>query len=168
MHHPDVQRVLAPTFLVDHDEVDIERLYERRDELHRVEGQVSYVRRLAQGRIEILCAELERRDRGGDPSDLADLICALPDVLGGGASVPSTRGGEALQPDDSFVAQVDAVVGPGTILNLPDQSVAEIDGQVLALEGFERMVSDTRRRLHERIDVVQCEIARRFKSSPIG
>lgn len=167
MHHPDVQRVLAPAFLVDRDEAELESLYQRREELHHIEGQVSFVRRLAQGRIEILCAELERRDRGGDPTDLAELICKLPDVLGGGVTVPSTRGGDDLSPDESFVAQVDAIVGPEEFLSLPDYDAAELDGQVIALEGFERMVSEARRRLHERIDLVQCEIARRFKAAAV-
>ena len=166
MHHPDVQRVLAATFLADRDEADLDTLYERREELHRVESQVSFVRRLAQGRIEILCAELERRDRGGDPADLADLICHLPDVLGAGDSVPSTRRMEDVEPSDSFVAQLDTVVGPSTFLCLPDMTAAEIDAQVLALEEYERMVSGARRRLHERIDVLQCEIARRFRATP--
>ncbi len=169
MHHPDVQRVLAPAFLVDRDEAELESLYARREELHRVEGQVSYVRRLAQGRIEILCAELERRDRGGDPQDLAELICRIPDVMGGGDTVPSTRGGDELTPDESFVAQIDAVVGPSAFLALPDYSPSEIDGQVVALEGFERQVSDARRLLHEKIDLLQCEIARRFRGAePVG
>ena len=168
MHHPDVQRVLAPSFLVDRDEAELDALYERRDELHRIEGQVSYVRRLAQGRIEILCAELERRDRGGDPDDLAELICKLPDVMGGGHSVPSTRRGEDLEPDESYVAQVDSIVGPSLFLSLPDFDHAELDGQILALEGFEALVSGARRLLHESIDLVQCEIARRFRSMPIG
>lgn len=165
MHHPDVQRVLAPNYLVDSDEVDLDALYERRQELHRVEGQVSLVRRLAQGRIEILCAELERRDRGGDPADLADLIGKLPEVLGGGETLPSTRGVEDVAPADSFVLQLDAVVGPTAFLSMPDSDADEIDAQVMALEEFERMVSQARRRLHERIDIVQCEIARRFRTS---
>ena len=168
MYHPDVQRVLSPAFLVDRDEAELDTLYARREELHEIEGQVSYVRRLAQGRIEILCAELERRECGGDPADLADLVCKLPDVLGSGVTVPSTRGGAELSPDDSYVAQVDSIVGPQTFVSLPDYNPAEIDGQVIALEGFERLVSDTRRRLHERIDLVQCEIARRFRTMPIG
>ena len=166
MHHPAVQRVLSPAFLVDRDEAELDDLYARREELHTIEGQVSYVRRLAQGRIEILCAELERRDRGGDPADLAELICRLPDVLGGCTTVPSTRGGGELVPDDSFVAQIDVVVGPEAFLSIPDHTDAEIDGQIVALEAFERLASDARRRLHERIDLVQCEIARRFKTSP--
>jgi len=165
MYHPDVQRVLAPAFLVDSDEAELEALYTRRDELHRIEGQVSYVRRLAQGRIDILCAELERRERGGDPQDLTELIRRIPDVMGGGETVPSTRGGDALNPDDSFVAQIDAVVGPSTFLALPEYGAAVIDGPVIALEGFERQVSATRRLLHERIDLLQCEIARRFRDA---
>lgn len=168
MFHPDVQRVLAAAYLSDCGDADPDTLYARRQELHDIEGQVSYVRRLAQGRIEILCAELERRERGGDPTDLAALICLLPDVLGGGVTTPSTRGGDELQPDDSFVAHVDVIVGPQIFVALPDHDEAEIDSRVVALEGFERLVSDIRRRLHERIDLVQCEIARRFKSMPIG
>ncbi len=168
MFHPDVQRVLAAAYMSDCGDVELDSLYARRRELHDVEGQVSYVRRLTQGRIEILCAELERRDKGGDPADLAELICQLPDVLGGGVTTPSTRGGDELQPDDSFVAHVDVIVGPQIFLALPDYDEAEIDSRVVALEGFERLVSDTRHQLHERIDLVQCEIARRFKSMPIG
>ena len=43
-----------------------------------IETEVSYVRRLAQARMEILRAEQDRRARGGS---VADLVAALPSIL---------------------------------------------------------------------------------------
>ena len=48
-----------------------------RDLCQQVEGGLSYVRRLAHGRLDIVGGELARRRAGGDPADLADLVTQL-------------------------------------------------------------------------------------------
>ena len=48
------------------------------EECREVETELSYVRRLAQARIDIIRAEIDRRAAGGS---LGDLIAALPEIL---------------------------------------------------------------------------------------
>jgi hypothetical protein len=164
MQHPAVQRVLGSGYLSDAGQVDAEMLCGRRSELEMIEGQVSFVRRLAQGRIDILCAELERRDLGGDRGDLGELLRRLPEVFGG-RSVLSTREVVEIEPDESFCEGLDALAGTDLFIFLPEHENDEIDAVVVQLEKFEAELSVSRRQLHERIEQIQIEIARRYQPS---
>src|SRR5258708_37536573 len=52
-----------------------------RAECQEIETGLSYLRRLVQGRHDIVGAELQRRRDGAEPGDLADLISQLPEIL---------------------------------------------------------------------------------------
>jgi hypothetical protein len=164
MQHPDVQRVLGAGYLGDVDRLAADVLYDRRSEVERIEGQVSFVRRLAQGRIDILCTELERRDLGGERGDLGELIRRLPDVFGG-LSVPGSRDVPDIEPDGTYSVELDDIAGSDLFLALPEHDNHEIDAIVVQLENFERRLSTVRSELHESIERLQIEIARRYQSS---
>ena len=77
-HRRRVDKVLEPDFLAGLAEWPLERVRRSHTECLEIETEVSYVRRVAQARLDILAAELDRRARGGS---VGDLIAALPEIL---------------------------------------------------------------------------------------
>jgi RsiG-like len=78
--HRRIDRVLDPGFTEEVDRLGLPELRARREEAEAEEADVSYLRRLLQGRLDILRAELERRSAGGD-QDVAGLLAGLPKIL---------------------------------------------------------------------------------------
>jgi hypothetical protein len=60
-----IDRVLDPRFTDRVDQLGLAELPARREEAEAEEAEVSYLRRLLQGRLDILRAELARRYRDG-------------------------------------------------------------------------------------------------------
>ncbi|MPZ71183.1 MAG: aerial mycelium formation protein, partial [Actinobacteria bacterium] len=56
-----VDRLVDPSYIADLTGKAVEELKEMRSEAREGEGEISFERRLAQARIDILTAELERR-----------------------------------------------------------------------------------------------------------
>ena len=76
--HVRTARVIDPSYLQELDARSLEDLRVMHAECLELETEVSYVRRLTQARIDILEAEIGRRERG---ESLEDLIRALPTIL---------------------------------------------------------------------------------------
>ena len=132
-----------------------------------VENAVSYYRRLAQARIEILEAESSRRARGGSISELID---ALPMILGGETIRSSASDSRLVEPDLEFVelswadGREQLVLGDESLASLPALSDDELGSILERLAAFERELSDDRRRLHDVIDVADQALAVRAAS----
>src|SRR5438477_3468807 len=92
MANAELDRLLGPDYLGDLQGRPIEEVRTMRDECRRAEDGLSFVRRQAQGRLDIVAAELTRRNEGKGPSDAADIVDMLPQILGHGVS---TQGGIA-------------------------------------------------------------------------
>lgn len=133
-----------------------------RAECSAVEHAVSYTRRLAQGRFEILTAERTRRDEGGS---VRDLIADLPRILGderGRSSAPNAR----VTTTDEPLVEIDwgprnGLIGDNSLVNLPVLSDEDLAALVAALSDFERDLSEYRRELHRVLDSIEHEIATR-------
>ena len=86
-----------------------------RAECQEVETGLSILRRVVQGRLDIVGLELTRRAEGGEPADLTDLIAQLPEVLAdrthapGVGRLPQLLAPGELQPD--LEAELDEMVG---------------------------------------------------------
>ncbi|MDQ6727823.1 MAG: hypothetical protein M3066_16910 [Actinomycetota bacterium] len=163
----DVDRVLEDDYLGDLPARPIEEIRAMRAECRAVEDKVSYLRRMVQGRLDIVAADLRRRSEGGSPSDLPGLVDRLPDILGsesraaGPGRLPS---GLVSVDDDDLTADLDTVAGPGVLDALPDltdEAVADLGRRIGDLE---RQVSDRRKGLFSRIDALQAELARRYRT----
>ena len=88
-HRRRVDKVLDPRFLDGLSDRPLDDLRSCHAECLEIETEVSYVRRVAQARLDILEAELDRRAAGGS---VGDLIAALPEVLSGeGPRTPAER-----------------------------------------------------------------------------
>src|SRR5581483_3431071 len=75
--HRRIDRVLAADFVERLNQVSLDELREMRSEAEQEETDLSYLRRLLQGRMDILRAEVDRRS-GKDGGSLID---RLPGIL---------------------------------------------------------------------------------------
>jgi hypothetical protein len=141
-----------------------------RDLRHRyqeIETGLSFGRRLVQGRLDIVLAELQRRSEG-HPATGAERVGDLPDVL-----AQHTRGAgparivpETDLPDfvDVFGRELDDILCAEDLVRLQELDAATIGQAVDSLEAFERQLSLKRHELHRAIDEVQEEIIGRYRS----
>lgn len=160
--------ILADDYLGDVSSLDIAEVRERRAACKEVETGLSYLRRLVQGRLDVVAAERDRRSEGGSGEDLEDLITRLPKLLAGSTRSPGTgRLPQSLGTgtvDDDLAAELDDIIGH-THLREPDRlSDDELQTAADELAEFERRVSDQRRSLFDRIDALEAELTRRYKS----
>jgi hypothetical protein len=162
-----LEQVLDPAFVDGIEGLDIDEVRARRAEGAEVETSLSYVRRLAQGRLDILVAELQRR-AVGDDTRVEILVAQLGEILAG--DKPQTPGAGrfpslmAPAPDDDLVAELENLLSDRTMGDLPGLSDEEAISLGEKLRDFERKVSDLRRTLHARLAVLEKEVVRRYKA----
>lgn len=168
--HADLQRLLAKDLLPDITAVPLDDLRDLRIECSAVEGDVSFVRRVAQGRLDIVGHEARRRsgaaDAGAEP-EMSGLLFDLPDILADPATA-GARGRPVAIHQPGLVAQglvttMDAAASPADLSSMADLADQQLGTLMESLRDFEVELSVTRRRLHERIDSIQNEIARRYR-----
>jgi hypothetical protein len=164
----DLSFLLAPSYLGDLPSRPMEDVRAMRAECQEVETGLSLLRRLVQGRLDIVGLELTRRAEGGAPTDLAGLIDRLPEVLSDRTHAPGVgRLPQMMSPGElpaDLEAELDAIVGPAPLADLPSVDDALLHSMADELAAFEQKVSGYRRDLFERIDALQAEITRRYKT----
>lgn len=167
-HQRRLDRVLAPAYLEGLDARTLDDIRAMQSECTQIETEVSYVRRLAQARIDILQAELDRRAAGGS---LGDLIDALPEILadsGSRSAAANTRLATSLAPSMTIEWNrgLEHLVSDATLVNLPTLSDEELRATMDQLRELELEVSSTRRSLHSVLDAIERDLARRIAAGP--
>lgn len=170
----ELDRLFAPGYVDDLADRSLEQLRVMRAEFDRAETAVSYLRRVVQGRIDVV-QEILRHDVPGD-ADLASLVEQLPAIIGAGPPRPAGPGRlpTHLAPDmevvgdDDLTGEVDAVLDPGALGDLPTMERAVLEQISANLVELEERISAERRLLHERMDAVQAEIVNRYKSGQVS
>ncbi len=150
------------------DGLDVKSLDEVRamhEECLEVETEVSYVRRLAQARIDIVGAELDRRSAGGS---VGDLVAMLPKILADEsprADPAHSRLPRPLAPSPTITWRrgLEHLITDATLVNLPTLTEDELGNTVDQLRTLEGEMSDRRRALHAIIDGIESELAARHK-----
>lgn len=164
----DVDRVLAEDYLGELPGKPIEDIRAMRDECRAIEDKVSYLRRMVQGRLDIVAADVRRRAAGGSPIDLGTLIEQLPDILSdkvsGGGGPGRLPTGVVPPDDDTLTEELDRVAGPDVLGHLPEFSDDEVAALAARIGELEKRVSGSRRGLFGRIDALNGELARRYGS----
>jgi hypothetical protein len=159
-----VDRVLDASYSAGLEGRSEEDLRSMKAECVEVETEVSFVRRLAQGRIDIIEAERQRRAEGGSTSDLvqrlpqilADEIVVRPDAAHARVSdllAPS--------PDIEWTRGLEQLIADSTLVRLFDLSDDELAQAMDQLRALENEMSTVRRKLHEVIDGVERELTDR-------
>ena len=157
-----IDHVLAADFVADVDALDIDDLRARRREAEQEEADLSYLRRMLQGRMDILRAELARRASGGDK-----IVDALSDVLT--ESARSDHGlGRFLRVEPSRVDEhrrlVEQMIADVGVSDVARQSDDDLRASLRRLEDFEHAVSEDRRQVQQVMDLLTAEVAARYKS----
>ncbi len=175
--HADLHRLLSDQMLVELQSKPIERLRQLRTEASTAEGDVSFVRRMAQGRFDIVGHERSRRSGAAEDAsiDVSGLLFDMPDILkdddnGGEGGSRSGRHVEVLEPGKIALElgdQLDAVVSPSALAAVERLSEADLADLLDQLREFEVGLSQARRQLHDRIDMLQDEIARRYRDGEV-
>jgi anti-sigma-K factor RsiG len=165
MASAQIEKLLDPAYVEGIRELPMEALRAKRSECQAIEEALSYLRRLLQGRLDIVLADLARRV-GGEPGDLASLIEQLPGILGEHDRPPGFgRLPSLLAPSDAgeLTAEADVLADPARLSALPDMSDDDVRGLADALGELEQRTSQQRKQLFDRIDKLQEEIVRRYK-----
>ena len=162
-----VERVGDPDYVSDLASKSLEELRGMRDDCRDADNEVSFERRLCQARIDILSAELARRQGGGDE----DLVSRLPQILATEGRAPSGAPLPERAPDFSIPRtadvprrRVEEIAGERTLAQLPQLSVEEVRRIIESLGEHERTLSARRKKVHEAMDAIQDEIVRRYVS----
>lgn len=164
----DIDHLLDPGYLADLEARPMDEVRAMRAESQQVETGLSLLRRMVQGRLDIVGIELTRRAEGGDPGDLPDLIARLPEVLSDRINAPGVgRLPQVMAPGDlppELQAELDGIVGAAELSDLPSVDDEHLRATADRLDAFERKVSGQRHALFERIDALQAEITRRYRT----
>jgi hypothetical protein len=162
-----LDRVLEPDYIAGLAERTIEELSAKKAECIELETEVSFVRRLAQARIDILDAERDRRASGGS---LGDLIADLSKILSDDGPRPSPAQShlpQLLHPaaEIEWTRGLEPLVSDSTLLRLPDLSEEELADIRRQLGQLEAEVSTARHSLHEVLSALEMELAHRIQAA---
>lgn len=159
--------VLDPAYVADIQSLSTDEVRKRRRECTEVETALSYVRRLAQGHLDILVADLQRRAVGDASPEVSEMVDQLSEILSSGPPRAPGAGRlpTILAPDleGSLIRDLEAGLADLSIGDLPHLSDAEAIALGERLRDFERKVSRDRRALHEHMAVFEADIVRRYK-----
>lgn len=162
-----LERLLAPDYLDGMADRSLEEVRAMRAECQDAETAVSYLRRIAQGRLDIVHAYLDGTGDGA-MTDLPSLVEHLPEIMTQGPQRPAGPGRLPAQMapdmDSDFTSEVDTVLDADKVGELPTMSRERLLELAERLGKVEQRTSHQRRALHERIDKLQAEIVSRYKS----
>lgn len=167
-HNRRIDRILQPGYLDGVESLGLEDLRARRDEALAEREYLSLLRRLLQGRAEILRAELEGR---GSPEAHAPLVERLSEILADDEHDGPSRG-EAVRitiPEEELLLarrRVERLASDAGISDPTDIDDAALTAAIEALVTEERGTSDARRAVMEVLDALQDELKRRYKDDP--
>ena len=142
-------------------ELSLDELRSLRQQLQHEDDVVSYARRVAQARLDLVKSEHARRNAGPD-ADLSEQIGGvLSQQLTGGPARPP-RPTEDLS-NNALADELDAVCAEHHFGRLEDLDGAELAALSDAIEGFETRVSSDRRERFDRLDALSAELVRRYR-----
>jgi hypothetical protein len=167
-HKDEFDRILTSTYLDGVESRSLGDIRSMRTECQEAEVALSYLRRLVQGRLDIVHAYLEHPG-SDEPPDLSALVEELPGILSSGPGRPPGPGHlpQLFTPDteeSDLTADLDAVLGPDQIASLAEVGTDQLREIATRLEAIETRLSSDRRALHERIDLLQAELVERHKT----
>ena len=138
----------------------------KRDAATEVESGLSYVRRIVQGRLDIVVAEQNHREHG-ERADVSDLVEELPSILSGNVHAPGLgRLPTVMAPgklDEALEQRLEEILPASRLADLPGVDDADLSKVAEELKAFERTVSDQRGSVFKVLDQLEAEIVRRYR-----
>ncbi|MFN3256045.1 MAG: hypothetical protein ACE37B_10130 [Ilumatobacter sp.] len=138
--------------------LSLDELRALRSDLQQQDDVVSYARRVAQARLDLVKSEIERRDSG---AEVSDVTAVLSRQLTGGPPRPP-RPAEDLS-DNRLSAELDQIcstLGFGRLDELGDDDLTALSE---AIGEFERRVSADRKARFDELDALSAELVRRYR-----
>ena len=158
-----LDRILEPGYADAVAELSTDEVKRRRDECRAEIEYLSYVRRMLQGRLDILGAERDRR-AGRDEAAVAD---RLPEILAEGPAGTSRGGFLPMTVPDEELSQarrhLDQLVSDARLSDLGSLSEEDLGQALDGLAGEERRLSDMRSEVFRVHDALQDEVKRRLR-----
>ncbi|HWL44350.1 MAG TPA: hypothetical protein VNQ73_15525 [Ilumatobacter sp.] len=147
---------------VDPAELSLDDLRDLRGRLQAEDDVVSYVRRVAQARLDLVRAEQHLRERGEGHDDLpTELRVVLSQQLTGGPPRPPRPNPDL--DDAPLVDELDQLCAQHGFSRLVELSVDELADLEAQLAQFEQQVSGDRRARFEQLDALSAELVRRYR-----
>ena len=160
-----IDRVLAEDFLEGLQTASLTDVRAARGEAEQEEVDLSYIRRMVQGRIDIVRAELARR--GGDQG--GPLMERLAAILSDEERSPSRGLGRhsTLEPSraDQHRRYVERLVADVDLSDVSARSDDELRHALEVLADEEQSISGKRREVQKVMDACSAEITRRYRDS---
>lgn len=162
-----IDKIRDPSFVEDLASLSLDDVRERRDDCLAEREYLSLLRRLLQGRAEILKAEAEGRADG----DGGSLVDRMADILSDDEH-PVTSRGEAVRigvPEEEMLLARRRVERLAADSGISDPSALDDDALAAAIDALvteEQGVSDARHDVIVVLDVLQDELKRRYKDDP--
>jgi hypothetical protein len=159
-----VDRILAPGFLEGLDSLEMDEVRSRRNLVRAEREYLSFLRRLLQGRMDILRAERDRRRGSGSGS----VLDRLPEILAEGTRGPG-RGEAPIVPvpeEEISLARrrVERLASDASLSDPQELSDQQLEEALGRLGTEERDVSDVRARVIAAHDALQGEVKRRYRA----
>ncbi len=162
-----IDKIRDPSFIVGLADMSLDDVRARRDDCLAEREYLSLLRRLLQGRAEILKAEAEAR-AGGDTAPLVD---RLSQILADDDH-PVTSRGEAVRvavPEEEMLLarrRVERLAADSKLSDPAALNDEELGAAIEALATEESGISDARHDVIVVLDTLQDELKRRYKEDP--
>ena len=158
-----IDRVLAEGYLEGLRDLPLAEVRSLRADAEQEEVDLSYLRRMIQGRMDILRAELNRRDgvsKGTLVEGLAAILADEPRAPARGMGRHTT-----VEPSraDSHRRYVEALVADVGLSDVSERSTDELARAMDTLAEEERTLSGKRRKVQEVMDACGADITRRYR-----
>ncbi len=159
-----IDKVLAEDYLEGLREVSLAEVRALRVEAEQEEVDLSYLRRMLQGRLDVLRAEVARRAGGPDSEGLVE---GLAKILADEPRAPARGLGRhsALEPSrvDQHRRYVEALVADVGLSDVSARSDDDVASAMQVLGAEEQVLSGKRREVQTVMDACSAEITRRYR-----
>ncbi len=147
---------------IDPSALSLTELRRRRHELQLDDDAVSYARRIAQARLDLVAAESQRRVSGAEAIRTSDQLGAvLSSHLTGGPPRPPRPVADLS--DHPRAVELDTICSRHGFGRLPSLDPDELSSLSDAIGAFESRVSAERQAVYSRLDALSAELVRRYR-----
>jgi hypothetical protein len=165
--HRRIDRVLAENYLDGLGDVPIEDVRQLRNDAEQEEADLSYLRRLLQGRVDIIQAELARRRGELDGTGAGgSLIDQLPQILSEERSPARGLGRHVvIEPSrvDEHRRLVERLVSDSDLSALAGRTSDQLEATLVRFGDHEKAISKQRHAVQAVMDACAAEITRRYR-----
>jgi anti-sigma-K factor RsiG len=159
-----IDRVLSEGYLDGLTDMPLSEVRELRNEAEQEEADLSYLRRLLQGRVDIIRAELARRR--GEFGESESIIDQLPNILADDRGPARGLGRHTvIEPSrvDEHRRLVERLVADSDLSALAGRTADQLEETIARFGEHEKEISEQRHKVQAVMDACAAEITRRYR-----